>query len=215
MSDASNASRFDQLIDRAAEYQSLARENYDRVRRIAEGIRAGFCAFLNAEDGICVRLVPPAGPFEPKDYGDQAFSIPPRGFRHIGPIAFGLAVRVTRGTDWLRMMVVCAKQGDKFNVSITDGPSAEFDLPFNEDDHQEFYDLLFVHVMSWLEDRIELYQNGEYGSKRTIGFDFSDESELGDGLQPTDDILRPFQSIRGEAHGADEQSDSAKGEAKA
>ena len=36
--------RFDELIDRAALYQELAKENYDRVRRIAEGIRAGFCA---------------------------------------------------------------------------------------------------------------------------------------------------------------------------
>ena len=183
--------RFDALIEKAATYQELAKENYDRVRRIAEGIRAGFCAYLGSRDGICVRLVPPAGPFQPSEYGDKAFSIPPRGFRHIGPIAFGLAVRVTHGTDWLRMMVVCVKQGEHFNVSISDGPSADFDLPFGEDDHQEFYELLFNHVLSWLDDRINFYQDGAYGAKRSIGFDFSDENTLGDGLHPSPDIVRP------------------------
>lgn len=181
--------RFDALIDRAAVYQDLAKENYDRVRRIAEGIRAGFCAYLAAKDGVCVRLVPPGGPFQPHEYGDKAFSIPPRGFRHIGPIAFGLAVRVTRGTDWMRMAVICVKEGEHFNVSIVDGPSAAFDLPFSEDDHQEFYELVYNHVMDWFDDRIDFYRNGEYGAKRTIGFDFSDESALGDGLQPGPELI--------------------------
>ena len=189
MTSTPDVNRFEALLDRAAEYQRLATENYDRVRRIANGIQAGFCAYLDTSDGACVRLVPPAGPFQPKDYGDQAFSMPPRGFRHIAPIAFGLAVRVTKGTDWLRMMVTCAKQGDHFHVSITDGPSAEFDLPFNEEDHQEFYELLYRHILSWLDDRIELYNDGDYGSKRTIGFDFSDENEEGDGLAPDQTLI--------------------------
>ena len=182
--------RFDALIDRAAEYQKLAMENYDRVRRIADGIQKGFCAYLAAKDGVCVRLVPPFGPFQPKEYGDEALSMPPRGFRHIAPIAFGLAVRVTRGTDWLRMVVTCAKQGDSFDVSILDGPSQEFALPFGEDDHQEFYELLYRHVLHFLDEGIRLYEEGLYGGSRTIGFDLSDEHRTGDGLAP-DIIKRP------------------------
>ena len=184
-----NANRFDTLVARASDYQELAKDNYDRVRRIAEGVRSGLCNFLNSADGICVRLVPPTGPFQPKDYGDEAFSMPPRGFRHIAPIAFGLAVRVTRGTDWMRMTVVCAKQGHNFLVSIADGPSAEFDLPFTDEDHNEFYELIYRHIMTWFDQRMEIYSNGEYGSKRAIGFDFSDENEPGDGIAPDEDIL--------------------------
>ncbi len=181
--------RFDALLDTAAVYQKLAKENYDRVREIAEGIRAGFCAFLAAQDGVCVRLVPPAGPFQPHDYGDAAFSMPPRGFRHIAPIAFGLAVRVTHGTDWLRMMVTCIKSGDNISVSIADGPTREFPLPFNDNDHQEFYAVLYHHVLEWLNDRIDIYNEGAYGGTGGIGFDFSDDSVPGDGLLERHEIL--------------------------
>lgn len=176
-------SKFDTLIERAAEYQNLATENYDRVRRIANGIQSGFCKYLASTDGACVHLVPAQGAFQPKSYGDEAFSMPPRGFRHIGPIAFGLAVRVTRGTDWLRMTLICSKKGDFFEVSIVDGDSHKFDLPFTDDDHQDFYEKLYNHITEWLDDKINLYKDGDYSS-RHIGFDFSDEKVSGDGLVP-------------------------------
>ncbi|WP_018997441.1 hypothetical protein [Hirschia maritima] len=183
MTKTADTSKFDMLIERAGEYQELAKENYDRVRRIAEGIRSGFCKYLSSKDGKCVHLVPAQGAFQPKDYGDEAFSMPPRGFRHIGPIAFGLAVRVTKGTDWLRMTLICSKKGDFFEVSIVDGDSHRFDLPFTDDDHQDFYEALFNHIVGWLDDKIELYKDGDYSS-RSIGFDFSDENVAGDGLAP-------------------------------
>ena len=183
MTDEVKSGRFDALIDRAAEYQEMARDNYDRVRRIAQGIESGFCAYLSASDGKCVQLVPPAGPFQPKNYGDEAFSMPPRGFRHIAPIAFGLAVRVTRDTDWMRMVLMCSKEGENFVVSIADGSSHTFDLPFGDDDHQEFYDLLYDHIMGWLKDRMAFYRHGNYGTS-SIGFDFNDETEPGDGIAP-------------------------------
>ena len=183
MTKTADTSKFDLLIERAGEYQELAKENYDRVRRIAEGIKSGFCKYLSAKDGVCVHLVPAQGAFQPKEYGDEAFSMPPRGFRHIGPIAFGLAVRVTKGTDWLRMTLICSKKGEFFEVSIVDGESHRFDLPFTDDDHQDFYEALFNHIMGWLEDKIELYKDGDYSS-RSIGFDFSDENVAGDGLAP-------------------------------
>ena len=190
MAENSEQGRFDALIERAVEYQELARDNYDRVRRIAQGIESGFCAYLAAKDGKCVQLVPPAGPFQPKNYGDEAFSMPPRGFRHIAPIAFGLAVRVTRGTDWMRMVLMCSKEGDNFVVTIADGSSHTFDLPFTDEDHHEFYDLLYSHVMEWLNDRMALYRHGNYGTS-TIGFDFNDESEPGDGIAPELPVLGP------------------------
>lgn len=173
--------RFETLLETAERYQVAASENYDRVRRIAEGVRSGFCAYLAASDGECVRLVPPAGPFQPKDYGDAAFSMPPRGFRHLAPIAFGLAVRVTRGTDWMRVALQCAKEGESFVVAIEEGRSHRFDLPFTDDDHQEFYEALFGHIVDWLEDKISRYEDGDYGS-HAIGFDFSDDKHAGDGL---------------------------------
>lgn len=183
MTKTTDATKFEELLKHAGEYQELAKENYDRVRRIATGIQSGFCKFLNAKDGVCVQLVPPQGAFQPKDYGDEAFSMPPRGFRHIGPIAFGLAIRVTAGTDWLRTTLVCSKKGDNFEVSIVEGESHRFDLPFTDDDHQEFYEALYSHITEWLTDRINLYREGDYSS-RSIGFDFSDENVLGDGLAP-------------------------------
>jgi len=183
MTTTETPNRFDALIDRASDYQELAIENYDRIRRIADGIQSGFCKYLSARDGTCVKLVPPQGPFQPKDYGDEAFSMPARGFRHIAPIAFGLAIRVTRGTDWLRTTLICSKKGDFFEVSIIEGESHRFDLPFTDDDHQDFYEKLYAHVINWLEQRIDLYKDGDYSSS-SIGFDFSDEKETGDGLVP-------------------------------
>ena len=87
-------SHFDELIETVEQHQKLADENYKRIRTLAEELRDGLCAFMDARDGVCVHLVPPGGDFKPKEYGDRAFSIPPRGFRPLGPIAFGLAVRV-------------------------------------------------------------------------------------------------------------------------
>ncbi len=191
MTKTKDATKFDILIERASEYQELAKENYDRVRRIANGIQSGFCKYLASTDGVCVHLVPAQGAFQPKEYGDEAFSMPPRGFRHIGPIAFGLAVRVTRGTDWLRTALICSKKGDFFEVSIVDGASHKFDLPFTDDDHQEFYEKLFDHIVHWLNEKIELYRDGDYSS-RSIGFDFSDEHVAGDGLAPDIIVSTPI-----------------------
>ena len=68
--------KFDDLIATVETYQTLAAENYDRIRSLAESLRDGMCDFMAAETGVCVQLVPPAGPFKPKAYGDEAFSMP-------------------------------------------------------------------------------------------------------------------------------------------
>lgn len=162
--------RFEELIHTAERHQALAAENYDRVRAIAEHVRGGFCEYLAASDGECVHLVPPAGPYEAKDYGDEAFSMPPKGFRPIVPILFGLAVRVT-ATDWMRVVLQCVKEGEHFTVYVEEDKSHEFDMPLPEDHmvNEVFYDMLHAHLMDEFRDQMEAYEQGEYGGNE-IGF---------------------------------------------
>lgn len=165
-------SRFEELVATVETYQALAEENYNRIRRLAEEVRSGLCDYLGASDGICVHLVPPAGAFEPRSYGDQAFSIPPRGFRPLGPVSFGLAVRVSKTHDWLRLVLHCRKAGDSFVVQIEEGAEYQFQLPIREEDAAPFNAHIFEHILGWFTENIERYQEGSYGA-RGIGFDFS------------------------------------------
>lgn len=165
-------SRFDKLISTVTHYQTLAAENYTRVRALAEELRAGLCAHIGLKDGVCVRLVPPAGPFEPKDYGDQAFSMPPKGFRPLGAIQFGLAVRVLSETDWMRVTMECQKIGDDFIARIVGGEEYELSIPLKDNDPEPFYDHIYEHVLEWFQIQIERYEAGDYSS-REIGFDIS------------------------------------------
>ncbi|MFN3608190.1 MAG: hypothetical protein ACK4Y9_03915 [Hyphomonas sp.] len=165
-------SRFDELVATVEVYQALAEENYNRIRRLAEEVRSGLCDYLGASDGVCVHLVPPVGPFEPRSYGDQAFSIPPRGFRPLGPVSFGLAVLVTKAQDWLRLALHCRKAGDSFIVSIEEGGEYEFRLPIREEDSEPFNAHILQHIQGWFRENIDRYREGSYGA-RAIGFDFS------------------------------------------
>ena len=169
---------FDDLISTVEAYQALAAENYDRIRGLAESLREGMCDFMGSSTGVCVHLVPPAGQFKPKAHGDEAFSIPPRGFRPLGPIAFGLAVRVSEGTAWLRVTMECHKVGDGFSVNILGGEPYTFSLPLSEQDAEPFYQHIYDHVHDWFHDRMERYKEGDYGS-REIGFDFAEGGDAG------------------------------------
>ncbi|MFN4226338.1 MAG: hypothetical protein ACK4HR_08460 [Hyphomonas sp.] len=165
-------SRFEELIATVEAYQALVEENYSRIRRLAEEVRGGLCDYIGAPDGVCVYLVPPAGPFEPRAYGDLAFSIPPRGFRPLGPVAFGLAFRVSKQSDWLRLRFECRKAGDEFIVVIEDGAEYTFHLPIREGDSAPFYAHIYQYILGWFRENIESYQDGAYGT-RAIGFDFA------------------------------------------
>lgn len=169
-------SRFEDLISTVAHYQELAAENYTRVRSLAEELREGLCAYIGAIDGVCVRLVPPAGAFEPKDYGDQAFSVPPKGFRPLGAIVFGLAIRVSVGTDWMRVVMECQKIGDDFIARIVGGEEYRLSIPLKDNDPEPFYDHIYEHVLDWFKNQIERYEAGDYGT-REIGFDISRNQE--------------------------------------
>lgn len=168
-------SRLDKLVEIVETYQTLAAENYDRIRGVAEQIRGGLCDYIGMGEMTCVYLVPPAGPFEPRAYGDAAFSMPIRGFRPIAPVSFGLAVRLTRANDWLRVTLECRKLGETFIVHIEEGMEYEFKLPLSFETQLPFYEYIYSHIVNWFSDQIESYKNGEYGS-RSIGFDFADDT---------------------------------------
>lgn len=169
-------SRFEDLISTVAHYQALAAENYTRVRSLAEELREGLCAYIGSTDGVCVRLVPPAGAFEPKDYGDQAFSVPPKGFRPLGVIQFGLALRVSTGTDWMRVTMECQKIGENFIAQVVGGQEYQLSIPLKDNDPEPFYDHIYAHVLEWFKHQIERYEAGDYGG-RDIGFEFSRSEE--------------------------------------
>ena len=171
-------SRFDELLATVEKYQTLAAENYARVRQLAEEVRAGLCDYIDASDGICVQLVPPQGEFKPQAYGDKAFSVPPRGFRPLGPVRFGIAVRVTKGTDWLRLNLECSKSGETFRVLMEGGREYTFQLPLAEHDPEPLYEEIFDHIRGWFQTRIDDYKDGDIGT-REIGFDFADSADKG------------------------------------
>ena len=164
--------RFEELIETVDGYQKRAGENYDRIRRLATDLKDGFCKYLGSGKGVCVHLVPPVGPFQPKTEIDKAFTIAPRGFRPLGPIAFGLAVRVTKETDWIRLAMRCHKLGERFTVYIEGGPTYTFQLPLAENDTTEFYDILFAHIKAQFTEAVERYDRGS--DARSMGFDFND-----------------------------------------
>lgn len=167
-------SRFDELVETVEEYQKRAAANYDRVRRLAEELKDGFCKFLNSGPGVCVHLVPPVGQFKPVTDLNTAFSIPPRGFRPLGPILFGLAVRVSKETDWIRVTMACHKLGEKFTIQIQDGPNYNFTLPLADSNPEDFYHILFDHIRAQFQDAIVRYDQGS--DARSIGFDFTDDA---------------------------------------
>ena len=169
-------SKHQELLQTVEKYQALAAENYARIRKLAEEIDQGMCAYMSSSTGQCVHLVPPMGQFEPKPYGDAAFSTPPRGFRPLGPVAFGLAIRVTPGTDWLRVTLECRKVGEDFIVQIVGGEEYRTQIPLADHDPEPLYELIYRHVFDWFDDRMEQYEEGDYGT-REIGFDFADDVE--------------------------------------
>jgi hypothetical protein len=163
-------SRADDLAKIVTRYRMLAAENYVRIRTLAEAIRDGFCTYLGSDGPPCVLLVPPLGPFEPRDYGDQAFSAPPKGFQPLGPIAFGLIVRVNQEGDWVRIAMRCFKEGETFRLEIAEGVDYNFRLPLEDTPPHEFLDALYAHLRDFFQSAVDRYESGIYG-EHEIGFD--------------------------------------------
>lgn len=170
--------RFETLAAAAARYGEASLDNYALVRSLAEQVSVRFCRYLGSGKK-CVFLVPPEGPFVPADHGSGAFSVSGKGFLPLGPIRFGLAVRVSETGDWIRVVMSAEKQGPDLDVSIVGGRDFSFRLPVEEERLQDFNAVLFEHLTDWFDDRAEHYANGSYGGK-AMGFEFihADEDEV-------------------------------------
>ena len=162
--------RFDSLADAAERYGEYSLENYAVIRSVAENVSTGFCRFLGSDGKICVHLVPPEGAWSPQPYRSGAFSVSGSGFLPLGPISFGLAVRVSRTGDWTRLVLTCTKKGHHVEIAIADGPVFDLDLPIGDADLQTVFLRLHDHLIRWFGDQADLYENGDYGG-RAIGFD--------------------------------------------
>lgn len=161
---------FSQLIDTAGRYGTLSYQNYSLVRSLAERLRHGFCEYLAADDGACLYLVPPMGPFLPKNHGSGAFSVSGAGYLPLAPISFGLAVRVSRKNDWLRVVFSCAVEGGKLEAHIAGGESFAFELPLDDLQVNNMFEPLYRHIHDWFANRVAQYEQGSYGG-RDIGFE--------------------------------------------
>lgn len=174
------------LKDTASRYAALSLENYAHIRALAERIAREMCAYLHPNNPPCVFLVPPQGPFQPRDYGRRAFTVSGRGFLPLGPIGFGLAVRVSDHADFLRVVLSCAKEGEELVVRIKDGGAYEFHAGEADADLSDFFAHLYQHILNWYEERIRLYEEGHYGGGG-MGFEMV---RIGD-EQPDEDADRP------------------------
>ncbi|RKQ96642.1 hypothetical protein [Maricaulis maris] len=166
----SDKTRFDQLADAAERYGGYSLDNYAVIRSVAENLATGFCRFLGAEGKACVHLVPPQGAWSPQPHRSGAFSVSGSGFLPLGPISFGLAVRVSRTGDWTRLVLTCTKKGHHVEVAIAEGPVFDIGLPLETADLDTVFQRLHDHLIRWFEDQADLYENGDYGG-RSIGFD--------------------------------------------
>jgi len=88
---------------------------------------------------------------------------------------FGLAMRVSRGTDWMRVTMECQKIGETFVIRIAGGEEYTLSIPLAEHDPEPFYSHVHSHVVDWFQTQIDRYEAGDYGG-REIGFDFSRDS---------------------------------------
>lgn len=164
-------SRFDTLADAAERYGRFSLDNYAHVRNVAESISSGFCRYLSGGEPVCVFLVPPEGAWSPQGYQSGAFSVSGTGFLPLDPIAFGMAVRVSRTGDWLRLVLTCAKQGPEMEIQIQNGAAFSLELPVREEQLAQLFDILYEHLTVWFSQQADLYENGDYGG-RAIGFEF-------------------------------------------
>lgn len=167
----SDMSRFDTLVAAAERYGRLSLDNYALVRSVAENVSAGFCRYLGDDKGVCVHLVPPAGPWAPQPYRSGAFSVSGGGFLPLEPIAFGLGVKVSNTGDWIRLVLTCAKKGHRMEIAIANGPVFDIGLPVQESELFDLFERLHAHLVRWFTDAAELYEHGDYGGQ-AIGFDF-------------------------------------------
>ena len=157
-------------IAKAAEiYGERSFDNYAQIRSVAEQIREGLCKYMDSKRQ-CVFLVPPQGAFIQRNYGSGAFSVSGKGFLPLEPISFGLGIRVSESGDFMRVVLNCAKEGDRINLQVEHNKTYELDLPLTDNDLTSLLEGLYQHLLHWFTDRVERYDHGNYGTS-DIGFD--------------------------------------------
>jgi len=114
--------------------------------------------------------VPPTGPFVPQAHGSAAFSVSGNGVLPLGPISFGLAVRVSTANDWLRVVFNCSVEGDQLIIHLEGGDSFRLAMPLSDETVATMFDPLYRHIFDWFDLRIDQFEKGSYGS-RDIGFE--------------------------------------------
>ena len=162
---------FETLADAAERYGRFSLDNYAQIRNVAESVSSGFCNYLSGGEPVCVYLVPPEGEWSPQAYHSGAFSVSGAGFLPLDPISFGLAVRVSRTGDWLRLVLTCLKKGPVIDIEIEGGSTFSLALPVREEELVTLFRTLHGHLMGWFSEQADLYEHGDYGG-HSIGFDF-------------------------------------------
>lgn len=161
--------RLEELAKSAQIYGQRSFDNYAQVRSIAEQIREGLCAWLDHAQQ-CVFLVPPQGAFKSENYGSAAFSVAGKGFLPLEPISFGLAVRISTDDDYMRLVMTARKEGERMFLSLDNGKMLTLQLPAEQAELDTIYETLYTHLLDWFNNRIDNYDNGDYGTA-DIGFD--------------------------------------------
>lgn len=158
-----------EIANAASVYGDRSFDNYAQIRSVAEKLRDGFCAWLDNESE-CVFLVPPQGAFQAQNYRSAAFSVSGKGFLPLEPISFGLAVKVSKEGDYMRLIMTCRKEGARMYVQVEDHSKYTLDLPIEDGDLIPIFEGLHKHLVGWFTDRVENYDHGDYSST-DIGFD--------------------------------------------
>lgn len=170
------ASKLAEIWTAAEIYGDRSFDNYAQIRSVAETVRDLLCQWLNTGDEPCVFLVPPEGPFLSQNYQSGAFSVSGQGYLPLKPITFGLAIRISEDQDYMRLTMHCRKEGDVMKISIGDKRPHALELPLDETRLQPLFERIHKHVLSFFQDSVNEYDEGDYGTS-SIGFDLFHVSE--------------------------------------
>ncbi len=163
-------SRLSKIWDAADTYGQRSFDNYAQIRSVAETVRDLLCAWLHKGDEPCVFLVPPEGPFQAQNYQSGAFSVSGTGYLPLKPISFGLAIRISEAKDYMRLHMICQKEGEQMKISIANESPISLQLPLDETQLTPLFDRVYGHILAFFTDSVAQYDEGDYGTA-TIGFD--------------------------------------------
>lgn len=163
-------SRLSAIWEAAETYGQRSFDNYVQIRSVAETVRDLLCAWLHKGDEPCVYLVPPEGPFQAQNYQSGAFSVSGTGYLPLKPISFGLAIRISEAKDYMRLKMLCEKEGEQMKISIADESPISLQLPVDESQLTPLFERIYGHIFAFFTDSVEQYDEGVYGTA-TIGFD--------------------------------------------